>query len=335
MRVEIELLDHPKFLRLRKRLGNDALEILLRIWGHCQSAQRGGTWRAADAEYVEIVARWSGNPGEAYKALVEVGFIDERANSIVIHDWEEFNSRTITNWRNGRSGGRPAGKKAEPHNNPPRTDGKPMGLPRVTRGEPERVSERVSERMNEGGDMGTPPEVVSETPSPASEAAPSPATSTPHSEAVSPTADEVIAFARAFTGEMAAGTPGPIPDEYAARWHAWRANSRNAGFDTILDWQRDLTFRWRTDWRKHGAQAPGDAATAEKGAPKTAETPWQLKQRLEALGALIAEHPGNPENGVGSLARKERERPAFDALRRERRELQARLAQAQPQEVTP
>lgn len=152
MRVELELLAHPKFVRLKKHiekvekgLEKDCLEMLLRIWGHCSVSQRGGTWRHVDPEYVEIIARWPGPSGAFYAAAVETGFIDERGKSIVIHDWDKMNSRTISNWEVGRLGGRP---KA----NPKLTHGLPNDNPRVSSGLPNdnprgtRPNDRTTER---------------------------------------------------------------------------------------------------------------------------------------------------------------------------------------------
>ena len=136
VRVEPELFDHPKYLRLKKRLETPPishktppLECLLRLWGHCQCSQRGGMWRKTDPEYVELVARWDGTPGLFFDVACEVGFIDKRADFIVIHDWDKFNSRTRQSWQNGKLGGRPQAKpkpnkqhlgltQAKPNSNP-------------------------------------------------------------------------------------------------------------------------------------------------------------------------------------------------------------------------
>lgn len=143
MRVEPELVDHPKYLKLKRRIGDVALECLLRLWGHCQASQRGGTWKNADFEYVEIVARWTGKPGEFYEAAKESGWIDERSGSIIIHDWDHFNSKARANWANGKVGGKPVGltqsKPTEPVAKVGLTQTKPNANPTVTHSEPSPV----------------------------------------------------------------------------------------------------------------------------------------------------------------------------------------------------
>lgn len=133
MNVEPELLTHPKFLRLEKRVGEPALKILLRLWGHCAANKRGEFWRGANAEYVETVALWSGQDGFLYGCLKEIKWLHERADGVVIHDWEENNSFTVANWarnpygRRGRTkrgtgprvnGGGSGGSDSEPVVNP-------------------------------------------------------------------------------------------------------------------------------------------------------------------------------------------------------------------------
>lgn len=107
MRVEPETPDHPKFVRLKRRIGDLAMECLIRVWAHCQNSQRGGTWRGVDAEYLECVARWTGPAGELYAALKESGWVEEARNALVIHDWDRMNARAKANWDNGQKGGRP------------------------------------------------------------------------------------------------------------------------------------------------------------------------------------------------------------------------------------
>jgi len=151
MRVEPELPDHPKFLRLKKRVGEGACENLIRIWGHCQNSQRGGLWRGADREYVEVVARWAGEPGLFYQAAVESGFLDETKAGVVIHDWDKFNSKARAAWHNGRFGGRPHKEPNFAGEEVGLTQVKPTGNPLETHTKPESesVSESVSKRKGE------------------------------------------------------------------------------------------------------------------------------------------------------------------------------------------
>jgi hypothetical protein len=178
MNVEPELLDHPKFLRLERRIGANALKYLLRIWGHCAANKRGENWRQANGEYLECVARWPGNPGDLFDALVDIGWVDKGTEGIVIHDWNTNNSFTVDNWNRNPSGR----KKAHPNPGatPLDTHGGSHGLPqgKSTATPPKAVANplRVSEgdEGNEGSEEneGVPPPHDSAPPTDSPSAAP-------------------------------------------------------------------------------------------------------------------------------------------------------------------
>jgi len=119
MRVEPELLVHNKFKRLKRIVGDVAMECIITIWAHCQSNQRGGWWPGADAEYVEMLCNWEGQAGVLFKALVEcgkpkAGFIEVEEGGLRIHDWDATNAKFVANWHNGGKGGRPKKKGENP-----------------------------------------------------------------------------------------------------------------------------------------------------------------------------------------------------------------------------
>lgn len=127
MRVEPELPDHPKYLRLKRRVGDFAMEALIRIWAHCQQNGRGEFWARADAEYLELIAGWEGEPGLLYRSLTDdsIHLVEIVEGGILVHDWNEMNKQIVGNWKNGPKGGRPRtpGKHSEnnPLVNPPET----------------------------------------------------------------------------------------------------------------------------------------------------------------------------------------------------------------------
>jgi len=102
MKVESEIVHHPKYLLLKKRVGDYSLEALVRIWGHCEQCLRGEFWRGKGAEHLEAVAGWSGAPGELFSALVDTGWVKTCPNGIRIHDWETHNWRRVLNWSLGK-----------------------------------------------------------------------------------------------------------------------------------------------------------------------------------------------------------------------------------------
>lgn len=144
--VQPTLPDHPKFLRLKRRLGPGAevMECLTRLWGHCQEDTRGEFWPGVDGEYVEVVCRWSGEEGKLFEALRaewngKPGWIVVEENGIRVCGWEEHNGSLLRSWRGGRMGGR-----------------KPRANPQVTPSQPqenlkgERSEKRREEKSTEG-----------------------------------------------------------------------------------------------------------------------------------------------------------------------------------------
>jgi hypothetical protein len=315
MRVEAELLDHPKFIRLKSLLGPAALEVLLRIWGHCQSCHRGGHWGLVDPWYVEAVARWSGTAGECMKALRECRFIDVSPDGRVeIHDWDVMNSHMVKAWSNGKKGGRKPGQPTPP---PPQTE-----LPA------DPISDLLTDPRTDGLTQAEPnseptgrKEGRKESRKESVEGAHTPIPTQPPAFAEAPSQAEVLKAASDFqegVGELI-GHPAIHP-KWAAQWWEWRGNSATRGFDTLRDWRIQLVRDWRSQARGWLARQTEAGKNAEKS-----PTAWEMKQRIDALEAQIRDHPGNPDNTVGSLERKKREKPACDLLKRELKELRQQL----------
>lgn len=110
MKVEPGLLVHPKYVGLRRKLGPRAAEVLLQLWLHCEADRRGGFWQGKGPEYVETVCNWGGTAGKLYEILKTQKVIDEVDSGIVIHGFNERNSRLLSNWE---LGDRRAAKMAE------------------------------------------------------------------------------------------------------------------------------------------------------------------------------------------------------------------------------
>jgi hypothetical protein len=120
MRVEAGFVNHPKFVRLKKAVGDYAMEAVIRLWGHCEFGQKGEYWRGADADFIETVAGWVGEPGKLFAALVEAKLIVIELNGVRVNDWNHHNSRTVANWKLGRR--------------PKRSQGQAMDEPRLNHG---------------------------------------------------------------------------------------------------------------------------------------------------------------------------------------------------------
>jgi hypothetical protein len=155
MRVLPSLLNHPKFQRLRRMVGDRAAEYLLRIWGHCEENQKGELWVGANDEYVEIVCAYTGENGILFRSLVNCGFLDQKRNGVLVHDWNATNSRAVSNWelgtrekKNKRSqseaNGKPRLSQREANGKPTRSRMNECmkGTPIVPNGDIEEVSEQ-------------------------------------------------------------------------------------------------------------------------------------------------------------------------------------------------
>lgn len=237
MIIDPSLLDHPKFHHLVRTLGargagRNALTYLVRIWGHCQMGQRGGDWGEVSPEWVECVAKWDGDSGELFKALIssplsgKPGFIEMVGKRVIIHDWDEHNKSLISRWSAGKLGGRPA-----------KTDEKPSPHPRLT-GEKPKVNHKdnllISDKRGEdkrgiegrGESRIRPPEDFG------------------NEVNVPPSLAEVIAYG--------ARLEPPCPEDVATRfWRHHQANHWQGG--RILDFRPALCSWWETDLARSAA----------------------------------------------------------------------------------
>jgi len=91
IRVTIGFLDHPKTVKLKRRLGFEGIEALLRLWMFAAQYRPGGVLHDMEAEDIEIAVRWAGCPGELLQALVDVRFLDKDGDIYRLHDWEDHN----------------------------------------------------------------------------------------------------------------------------------------------------------------------------------------------------------------------------------------------------
>lgn len=101
MIVEPDIMTHPKFIRLRAEVGEVAMELLTRLWGHCHT-KRGEYWENSDENYVNFIL-YSGNiHGNSrqtwFKALEKCGWLTIYPDGIVIHDWNSHNKSLISRW---------------------------------------------------------------------------------------------------------------------------------------------------------------------------------------------------------------------------------------------
>ena len=93
-RIHVGLVNHPKLARLERRIGKDAaLGHLVRFWTGVAVHRPGGNLDGWDFEDWADVARWSGDPLEFARALIDCGFVDVMTDgSHKVHGWKEHNT---------------------------------------------------------------------------------------------------------------------------------------------------------------------------------------------------------------------------------------------------
>jgi len=122
-RVKIGFLDHPKTKRLRRRLGDRAVEHVMRLWefATANASRREGDLTGMDNEAIADVCSFDGDPDVFVTTLTECGFLDGEPLSRKIHDWRDENPYVATwaersakskraaaaRWGNSDAGGMP------------------------------------------------------------------------------------------------------------------------------------------------------------------------------------------------------------------------------------
>jgi hypothetical protein len=93
IRLSIGFFDHAKTKRLKKRLGSDGVECLIRLWMYVATNKPDGRLTGWDWEDVELAASWNGEPKSFFDTVIDekCRWIDMVDGVYQIHDWEEHN----------------------------------------------------------------------------------------------------------------------------------------------------------------------------------------------------------------------------------------------------
>lgn len=89
IRLSTEFLDHPKVVKLMRRLELKGLFALLRFWMWVAENRPDGDLAHMDAEDIEIAAKWDGESGALVAAMRAVRLLDGDEGSYAVHDWQE------------------------------------------------------------------------------------------------------------------------------------------------------------------------------------------------------------------------------------------------------
>lgn len=89
IRIAVTFLDHLKTVKLKRRLGSDAVLCLVRLWFYTAQNRPDGVLTGMDDEDIEIAAKWEGEQGALFKSLIDIGWLVVQDGLSHIHDWEE------------------------------------------------------------------------------------------------------------------------------------------------------------------------------------------------------------------------------------------------------
>lgn len=95
IRISIGFLDHPKTIKLKKELGWEGIESLMRLWFFVAQYKPDGVLSHMDAEEVEIASKWNGRPGLFVSTAQKLRLLDHDDGTFSLHDWDEHNSYCI------------------------------------------------------------------------------------------------------------------------------------------------------------------------------------------------------------------------------------------------
>ncbi len=91
-RVSVEFLDHPKTIKLERRLGPPGFKGLLWLWSWASRNRPDGDFSGMDIEDIELAAKWTGEENKFFETLVKLKWLDVKEDGgYVLHDWEEHN----------------------------------------------------------------------------------------------------------------------------------------------------------------------------------------------------------------------------------------------------
>lgn len=91
IRVNTDFPDHPKTVRLRRALGSEGPDCLLRLWCYAANNRTKGVLSNMDIDDIEIAAKWEGENGRFVEVLTheKIKFLELIDGVYVLHDWEE------------------------------------------------------------------------------------------------------------------------------------------------------------------------------------------------------------------------------------------------------
>lgn len=89
IRLSVKFFDHPKTIKLERRLGVEGVESLLCLWLWTAQNRPSGVLSEMNQEDVERVARWKGLDGELIRVLIQLEWLDFDSvdKQYSVHNW--------------------------------------------------------------------------------------------------------------------------------------------------------------------------------------------------------------------------------------------------------
>lgn len=102
MRVERELLHHPRYVKLKLVSGNPAaLEWLIALWGYCQK-QRSARFDDMSAECLADACGAIIDGEKLLTFLLDCRWVKMEGKTLVVRKWEHWNAGLIQRWEAGK-----------------------------------------------------------------------------------------------------------------------------------------------------------------------------------------------------------------------------------------
>lgn len=105
IQVNSNFLQNPKIVKLRRRLGAEAVVSLLQLWCHARLDRPDGDLGVISNEDLEIAAGWNGDHDIFADTIADLGLTDRHGDaSTTIHDWHEHETFSVKSERRSAAG---------------------------------------------------------------------------------------------------------------------------------------------------------------------------------------------------------------------------------------
>lgn len=96
IRLSVDFFQHPKTIKLERRLGIEGVKALLSLWMWAAQNRPDGVLSGLDPEDIEIAAGWirsdpAGSDQDLVSTLVALRWLDEADGVYCLHEWEVHN----------------------------------------------------------------------------------------------------------------------------------------------------------------------------------------------------------------------------------------------------